>query len=128
MDQHEISDTCFWIELWNSFMAFLSSRFPYLSYDEEDDFLKEVSQETRLLQYDNVHHEARELFTNKNKDYGDAFASYGPIGVLVRMGDKTRRLSSIEKNKIINVNDESLRDTLIDLHNYSAMAIMLMDE
>ena len=44
------------------------------------------------------------------------------------MGDKTRRLSSIEKNKIINVNDESLRDTLIDLHNYSAMAIMLMDE
>tara|TARA_B100002019_G_scaffold265832_1_gene255648 strand:+ start:146 stop:532 length:387 start_codon:yes stop_codon:yes gene_type:complete len=128
MDQHEISDTCFWIELWNSFMAFLSSKFPYLSYDEEANFLKEVSQETRLLQYDNVHSEARELFTNKNKDYGDAFASYGPIGVLVRMGDKTRRLSSIEKNKIINVNDESLRDTLIDLHNYSAMAIMLMDE
>jgi len=26
------------------------------------------------------------------------------------------------------VNDESLRDTLIDLHNYSAMAVMLMDE
>lgn len=128
MDQHEISDTCFWIELWNSFMAFLSSKFPYLSYDEEANFLKEVSQETRLLQYDNVHSEARELFTNKNKDYGDAFASYGPIGVLVRMGDKTRRLSSIEKNKIINVNDETLRDTLIDLHNYSAMAIMLMDE
>ena len=26
------------------------------------------------------------------------------------------------------VNDESLRDTLIDLHNYSAMAVLLMDE
>ena len=26
------------------------------------------------------------------------------------------------------VNDESLRDTLIDLHNYSAMAIMLLDQ
>jgi hypothetical protein len=26
------------------------------------------------------------------------------------------------------VNNESLRDTLIDLHNYAAMAIMLMDE
>ena len=26
------------------------------------------------------------------------------------------------------VDNESLRDTLIDLHNYSAMAIMLMDE
>ena len=43
MDQHEISDTYLWIELWNSFMAFLSSKFPYLSYDEEDNFLKEVS-------------------------------------------------------------------------------------
>jgi len=26
------------------------------------------------------------------------------------------------------VDDESMRDTLIDLHNYSAMMIMLMDE
>ena len=26
------------------------------------------------------------------------------------------------------VNDEQVRDTLIDLHNYSAMAIMLLDE
>ena len=128
MDQDEISDTCFWIQLWNSFMTFLSSKFPYISYDEEANFLKEVSQETRLLQYDNVPSEARELFTNKNKDYGDSFAHYGPIGVIIRMGDKIQRLKSIDKNKIINVNDECLRDTLVDLHNYSAMAIMLMDE
>jgi hypothetical protein len=26
------------------------------------------------------------------------------------------------------VNDEGIRDTLIDLHNYAAMALMLMDE
>ena len=26
------------------------------------------------------------------------------------------------------VNTESLRDTLIDLHNYAAMGVMLMDE
>ena len=30
--------------------------------------------------------------------------------------------------KISLVQNESIRDTLIDLHNYSAMAIMLMDE
>ena len=35
---------------------------------------------------------------------------------------------SIEKTGITMVKSESLRDTLIDLHNYSAMAIMLMDE
>ena len=32
------------------------------------------------------------------------------------------------KNSITMVNDEKIRDTLIDLHNYAAMAIMLLDE
>ena len=57
-----------------------------------------------------------------------AFATYGAIGVLIRMGDKIQRLQSIEKNQITLVNDEKMRDTLIDLHNYAAMAIMLLDE
>ena len=48
--------------------------------------------------------------------------------MLVRIGDKIQRLMSISENEIKCVSDESLRDTLIDLHNYSAMAIMLMDE
>ena len=69
-----------------------------------------------------------ELFTRKNQDYGDAFANYGPIGVIVRIGDKIQRLSSITKNSITLVKDEGIRDTLIDLHNYAAMALMLLDE
>ena len=44
------------------------------------------------------------------------------------MGDKISRLQSITKSGIVLTNNESLRDTLIDLHNYSAMAIMLLDE
>ena len=34
------------------------------------------------------------------------FAEYGVIGVLVRMGDKIKRLQNIEKNQITLVNDE----------------------
>ena len=75
-----------------------------------------------------IQDEARKLFQKKNQDYGDAFANYGPIGVLVRMGDKISRLQSITNHQISLINTESLRDTLIDLHNYSAMAIMLLDE
>ena len=56
------------------------------------------------------------------------FSNYRPVAVIVRMGDKIQRLSSVSKNGISLVNNESLRDTLIDLHNYSAMAIMLLDE
>ena len=90
----------------------------------------EVEPETpdRIKQLDIVQLEARELFKNKNKDYGDAFATYGPVGVLVRIGDKIQRLQSIHKRGITLVEDEKMRDTLIDLHNYAAMAIMLIDE
>ena len=83
---------------------------------------------TRVKQLENVQSEARALFARKNADYGDAFANYGPVGVLVRMGDKLARLQSVTKNGITLVNDEKIRDSLIDLHNYSAMAIMLLDE
>ena len=46
----------------------------------------------------------------------------------MRMEDKLQRLRSIDKKKVQLVNDESLRDTLLDLHNYAAMALMLLDE
>jgi hypothetical protein len=82
----------------------------------------------RVEQYKAVQKEAIDLFKRKNKDYGDAFANYGPVGVIVRMGDKINRLSSVTKNQVSLVQNESIRDTLIDLHNYAAMAIMLMDE
>jgi len=82
----------------------------------------------RAEQMMKVQSEGLELFKKKNSDYGDAFASYGPIGVLVRMGDKIRRLQSVTKSSLTLVECESIRDTLIDLHNYSAMAIMLLDE
>lgn len=79
-----------------------------------------------ISQYKDIHKEALELFQRKNTDYGDAFVEYGTIGILVRIGDKIKRLQTIEKNKITLVSDERLYDTLIDLHNYSAMAIMLL--
>jgi len=82
-----------------------------------------------------IQSEALNLFIKKNTDYGDAFANYGTIGVLVRISDKLSRAVSISNKSITLVDDksatlvddESLRDTLIDLHNYAAMAIMLME-
>ena len=41
--------------------------------------------------------EALELFTKKNADYGDAFAKYGVIGVLMRIEDKLQRSVSMTK-------------------------------
>jgi hypothetical protein len=74
-----------------------------------------------------IQSEALELFKLKNADYGDAFAKYGVIGVLIRIEDKIQRAINITKNGVI-LNDEGLKDTLLDLHNYAAMALMLLDE
>ena len=82
----------------------------------------------RVQQMITVQTTALELFKRKNTDYGDAFATFGVIGVLMRIEDKIKRSLSITKNGITLVDDEKIRDTLIDLHNYAAMAIMLLDE
>jgi hypothetical protein len=84
--------------------------------------------ESRIDQMNAVQTEALELFRKKNADYGDAFSTYGTVGVIVRMGDKIQRLISVSNKGVALVDSESLRDTLIDLHNYAAMGIMLIDE
>ena len=82
----------------------------------------------RVEQMKKVQGTALEIFTRKNADYGDAFAKYGVIGVLMRIEDKIQRSLSITKNGVNLVSDEGIRDTLLDLHNYAAMALMLLDE
>jgi len=82
----------------------------------------------RVEQLQNIQSTALELFKKKNADYGDAFAKYGLIGVLMRIEDKIQRGLSISKTGVVLVSDEGLRDTLLDLHNYAAMALMLLAE
>lgn len=86
------------------------------------------NQVSRVEQMKKVQSTALELFTRKNTDYGDAFAEFGVIGVLMRIEDKIKRALSITKNGVNLVGDEGIRDTMLDLHNYAAMALMLLDE
>jgi hypothetical protein len=79
----------------------------------------------RVEQLKQIQSDALELFKKKNSDYGDAFAKFGVIGVLMRIEDKIQRALSISKSGVTLVDDEGLRDTLLDLHNYAAMALML---
>lgn len=69
----------------------------------------------------------------KNKDYahdGDAFANFRfaemvnvPVGkaILVRMSDKLARISNCINKGEVAVKTESVRDTLMDLINYTAI-------
>ena len=82
----------------------------------------------RVEQMKEVQANALELFRKKNSDYGDAFAKFGVIGVLMRIEDKIQRSLTITNNGVNLVNDEGIKDTLLDLHNYAAMALMLLEE
>jgi hypothetical protein len=82
----------------------------------------------RVEQMKEIQEKALQLFTKKNTDYGDAFARLGVIGVLMRIEDKIQRSLSITKNGVNLVNDEGIKDTLLDLHNYAAMGLMLLEE
>ena len=48
-----------------------------------------------------IQHNALELFIKKNTDYGDAFAKYGVIGVLMRIEDKFSVRYPLQKMALI---------------------------
>ena len=71
------------------------------------------------------------LYTRKNHDYGDSFSrtyeSLGIISAATRITDKYNRFIEMAKGSKQLVNDESIRDTLIDMANYCLMTIMELD-
>jgi hypothetical protein len=45
----------------------------------------------------------------------------------MRIEDKIQHLLPISKNCVNLINDEGIKDTLLDLHNYATMALMLLN-
>lgn len=84
-----------------------------------------------MMSFDEVTNELKELYVAKNSDYGNSFTDllyeFGLTAVVIRLQDKTNRLKTIAKNDgEYSVKDETIRDTLMDLANYSIMALMRM--
>ena len=67
------------------------------------------------------------LYITKNHDYGDSvhdtYEKYGLVSYLTRLEDKMNRARILNSNDAL-VNDEKIEDTLLDLANYSIMAVM----
>lgn len=75
--------------------------------------------------------EAGNLLLRKQLDYGPTNISNAPGGPLnglrVRMHDKIARINNL-LDKNVDPQNESLRDSFIDLLNYSAIAIMVLEK
>ena len=74
---------------------------------------------------------AGNLLIKKHHDYGPKNISLSPGGPLnglrVRMWDKVARINNLIDSNV-NPSNESLRDSFIDLLNFSAIAMMVLDD
>lgn len=79
---------------------------------------------------DALYDECKRVLLKKNRDYGTKNISQSPGGALngirVRMHDKVARINNlIDTNR--DPENESLRDSFLDILNYAAIAMMVLD-
>lgn len=75
------------------------------------------------------------LYLLKNKNYGNSFSEqfseYGLTSSCIRLEDKLRRIKTINKQlenrEKTNTDDESIRDSLVDLANYAILTVIELD-
>jgi hypothetical protein len=86
------------------------------------DFIKAVQ-----IKYD----EAEKLLLKKHKDYGPKNISGSPGGAInglrVRIHDKLARINNLYDSGVAPEN-ESLRDSFIDMANYAIIALLVLDD
>ena len=72
-----------------------------------------------------------QIYEKKNADYGDSFSKtfdeFGLTASAIRINDKTERLKKLIKQDA-QVQDESIKDTLLDLANYAVLTLMEMSK
>lgn len=91
-----------------------------------------MAQTSKVERHADICKEINELYARKNHDYGDSFhqtfLEEGLAMARIRLGDKLSRFNTLTKSGDQQVNDESIRDTLIDLANYAIMTVMELDD
>lgn len=86
---------------------------------------------SNVCRFQSITDEMTKTYIKKNHDYGDSFSksldSFGLVASAVRIGDKMNRFDSLTRRKAM-VQDESIRDTLLDMAAYAIMTAMWLDE
>jgi hypothetical protein len=104
----------------------------FFAEDLKEDYRKVVKCNDKSQNYvdyfDDILKEMSAVHQKKNADYGNNFhkryEKYGFLTALLRLTDKMERLENIYEKGEIQVKDESVEDTLLDLANYAVMTIV----
>ena len=83
-------------------------------------------------EFKDITDEMLKIFIQKNHDYGNAFEESmneeGLTSARVRLGDKWRRFKQLSKGEKALVEDESIKDTLLDMANYAILTLMWLNK
>lgn len=94
-----------------------------MSIGNKKTFEERADMHLRILQ------EIHDTYRKKNSDYGGSFTNlyrkFGLVSPVIKLYDKLTRLESLI-NKDIEVVDESIEDTLLDMANYAIMTALEM--
>ncbi|KOC47750.1 hypothetical protein ADU86_03905 [Clostridium botulinum] len=86
---------------------------------------------SKLEKHKQLCQELNKLYELKNRKYGDSFGKtfkeYGPSMLCIRLDDKLSRAKQLLLHGEKGTEDESIRDTLMDLSNYALMGIMELE-
>mgnify|MGYP000910969717 FL=1 len=90
-----------------------------------------MGEKNKLEMHEEICSELSEIYRKKNAAYGDSFGkTYRELGIIsavTRMEDKMNRIVSLATGAKNEVTDESIKDTLRDLANYSIMTLIEME-
>lgn len=81
------------------------------------------------MTFEEITNKLNEIYTRKNKDYGNSFEKsceeFGLVSPAIRMTDKLNRFKQLINSKP--EVDESVQDTLLDLANYAILTYMYIE-
>lgn len=100
------------------------------AYKHEDEYVEK--EPTEIERFESILDEMLDTFKRKNADYGnsvsDTYSDFGLVSYVVRIADKYNRLKNLSKSNKQEVDDESIRDTLLDMANYCVLAVKDLDK
>ena len=88
-------------------------------------------EKSKIERHEELLNKLHEMYIAKNHDYGDSvhdtYMKYGITSFLVRLEDKLNRARTISFKSQM-VEDEKLKDTLLDMANYAILAVLELED
>jgi hypothetical protein len=89
---------------------------------------KRTVDERRIIEsFNNYGAEVADILIVKNKGYGSSVANLGHTGIHRRINEKMIRIQAMIKQKVPDLNGESIRDNILDIAGYAILELMLYD-